>query len=380
VSTIAPIVLIKVASMYGLIFPIVLIASNIDSPSIDVKTTRVWAKETSELIEAKYWNAPSSTYVEAVNAQGKSNRQASFMWDMGVVLAGYAAGIRLDKATYRPLFDKAFASIEPYWSEARGIKGYAVLPRQSDPDRYYDDNAWVALALAEAFEATKDKRYLTRSIETYGFVVSCEDDKLGGGLYWHESEKKSKHSCTNGPAIVSGLKLYRATKEKRFLETSLRLYQWMKCLQDTDGLYFDAMNLNGNIGRMKWTYNTALMIRANCLFYEITKEAKYRDEAVRVAEAAWKHWYKVDLATLGDEASFAHHLLEAFFDVGGITKDNKWRERALPVLAFVHDHCRSELGLYGHRWDEAPKPDQTEFKLLYQASALRGYARASIKP
>jgi hypothetical protein len=128
---------------------------------------------------------------------------------------------------------------------------------------------------------------------------------------------------------------------------------------------------------MKWTYNTALMIRANCLFYQITKDIKYRDEASRVALAAFAKWYRSEPAALTDEACFAHHLFEAFYDVATVTKDRKWIERTLPVLHYVHESTRSSLGLYGHRWDREPDAKTNEYKLLFQASALRAYAIAS---
>jgi len=344
---------------------------------LDKTLLRSWLSETSQLIEQRYWNESEKVYIEEIDSAGKPSGQAAFMWDMGVVLAGYAQGMKVDRKTYAPLFEKALAAIEPYWSDARGLKGYSVLPRQSDPDRYYDDNAWIALALCEAYETTKNKKYLERAAETYKFVVSCEDSKVGGGLYWHEPERNGKNTCTNAPAINVALRLYRATKERRYLVDAMRLYEWVKCLQDTDGLYFDNIGISGKVEHMKWTYNSALMIRANCLFYEITKDQKYNEEARRVALAAFAKWYRPDPAALTDEASFAHHLFEAFYEVAAITKDQKWIERTSTALRFVHDSTRSSLGLYGHRWDTAPNTETDDFKLLFQASALRAYAIAS---
>lgn len=360
-----------------LAIPTLMTISPIVDQSPNKTLLRSWLDEAAQNIEQGYWNDKDKVYIEELDSAGKPSRQAAFMWDMGVVLAGYAQGMKVDRKTYGPLFEKAFNAIEPYWSEARGLKGYSVLPRQSDPDRYYDDNAWVALALCEAYETTKNRKYLERAAETYKFVVSCEDDKVGGGLYWHEPERKGKNTCTNAPAINVALRLYRATNDRHYLVDAQRLYEWVKCLQDSDGLYFDNINVSGRIEHTKWTYNTALMIRANCLFYQITKDTKYRDEASRVALAAFAKWYRSDPPALTDEASFAHHLFEAFYDVSAITKDLKWIERSVPVLRFVHDSTRSSLGLYGHRWDRAPEPKTNDFKLLFQASALRAYAIAA---
>lgn len=363
--------------MGALIGMLILASTFASSEPIEPKLTRQWTDEVSKLIESTYWNDKESVYVETVDAKGVQGKEPSFMWGMGVLLSGYAAAITVDTTKYTPLFDKAFQAIEPYWSDARGLKGYAVWPRQGDPDRYYDDNAWVALALVEAYEATENPKYLKRSIETHAFVTSCEDDKLGGGLYWHEKKRNGKNTCTNGPAIVTGLRLYEQTHDKKFFDQALRLYNWAKRLQDEDGLWMDNQNLSGRIERTKWTYNTALMLRATCLLYDITKEQRYLDEAVRVAEASWKHWYRPEQVTLACEAMFAHHLFEAYFEVSRITNDPKWKKQALPILAFVHGKTRNEKGLYTNRWDRSPEPDRKEYKLLHQASALRAYAYAT---
>ncbi len=71
------------------------------------------------------------------------------------------------------------------------------------------------------------------------------------------------------------------TGEQSYLDDALRLYAWTNAtLQDpNDGLYYDNINLSGHIDKVKLTYNTALMIRANCLFYMATGKPSYLAEA-----------------------------------------------------------------------------------------------------
>ena len=57
------------------------------------------------------------------------------------------------------------------------------------------------------------------------FVLSGEDARVGGGIYWRENERKSKNTCVNAPAIVSGLRLYEVTKRPEYLDHARRLYE-----------------------------------------------------------------------------------------------------------------------------------------------------------
>ena len=62
------------------------------------------------------------------------------------------------------------------------IPGYEPAPtRGNGNDKYYDDNAWLVITFLEAYETTRDPRYLTRADETLKFVLSGWDEKGGGG-------------------------------------------------------------------------------------------------------------------------------------------------------------------------------------------------------
>jgi rhamnogalacturonyl hydrolase YesR len=341
---------------------------------------KTWARESSDMIELKYRVKGSGRYVLSVDAQGKPSKDAAFMWDLGVQLSALAAGVRVDRERFQPLLDLTLKDMESYWGVAHGIGGYAVLPDQRDPDRYYDDNAWVALALVEAYEATKDAKYLEQSKKTYDFVLSGEDTVLDGGIYWHEGDKNGKNTCSNGNSIVIALKLYDATKDAKYLETAKRLYKWAERFRDpADDLYWDNQRPDGSFEKTKWTYNTALMIRAECLLYETLKDKRYLEHAIKSADSAIKRWVKPETGAIGDGAAFAHHLFEAFLEVARVAKAPRYRDVAMKALLFVHAECRNPLGIYGGGWDGPPKPDAKSLELKAQASALRAYAVAAWK-
>ena len=81
------------------------------------------------------------------------------------------------------------------------------------------------------------------------FVLSGEDERLGGGIYWRENTRDSKHTCSNAPAIVGCLLLHGATGDAEYLTTAKRLYDWTRerLQDDRDGLYLDNVNLAGEV-------------------------------------------------------------------------------------------------------------------------------------
>lgn len=334
---------------------------------------RQWGRETLEVLHQDLWLPETKLYAEKANLETGTPDHPAFMWGVGVQLSAMAAAAALEPDTYlKPL--RAYADqIQVYWLKHEGLDGFDVQPGPKASDRYYDDNAWLVLALAEVFEVTKDPKFLDRSAATFRFVMSGEDEKLGGGLYWREVERKSKNTCTNAPAIVSALRLHQLTRDVKHLETAKRVYAWTcKNLQDTDGLFWDNIRLDGQVDRRKFSYNSALMIRANCLLHEITGGASYLKEAQRIAAAAEKQWIREDGA-VADSGRFAHLLLESLLALHRRDKDPRWHQLVARCLVRLHDTMRDAKGRYPHRWDRTWGGPMRETMLLNQASPARIY-------
>ncbi len=332
-----------------------------------------WGKDALATLNEDLWIPRRNLYAERAVFGGRSRRQPAFMWGVGVQVTALAAAAKVDKETYLAPMRGYADAIDVYWQEHKGIHGYDVLPGPKDSDRYYDDNAWLVLGLIEVYEITGEKKYLEKAEDTFRFVMSGEDEKLGGGLYWRENELESKNTCTNAPAIVSALRLHQLTERADYLETAKRVYAWTcKSLQDDDGLFLDHMRMDGSLDRRKFTYNTALMIRANVLFHEIKGEQRYLEEAKRISDAAVKHWVR-DHGGIADGGRFAHFLVEAFLELHRVDGDERWLNHARNALTFLHANVRDPNGRYGHRWDREVTAPLRQIMLLDQASAARAF-------
>ena len=332
-----------------------------------------WGKETMDVLQKDLWMPKEKLYAERADVESGKRDHASFMWGVGVQLTAMTAAAEVEPDNYlKPTTNYADA-IQSYWVKHKDVEGFDVQPNPKNPDRYYDDNAWLVLALAEVFELTGDKKYLDQSIATFRFVMSGADEKLGGGLYWREKHLTSKNTCTNAPAIVSALRLHQLTKDDSYLDTAKDIYAWTcKTMQNEDGLFWDNIKLDGKIDRRTFSYNSALMIRANCLFHEITEEQRYLKEAQRIAKASEKRWIRENGA-LADSGRFGHLLLESFLELHDRDDDSHWQEVVKTSLVHLHEQMRDENGRYPHHWARRRPGPVKETFLLNQASPARIY-------
>ncbi|RYD47495.1 MAG: hypothetical protein EOP83_27975, partial [Verrucomicrobiaceae bacterium] len=134
-------------------------------PAVAAETPpfRQWGAETQEVLHKDMWLPEQKLYAERINLETGKPDHPSFMWGVGVQLSALAAAASVEPDKYTaPMRDYADA-IQVYWLEHDGHEGFDVQPGPKASDRYYDDNAWLVLALAEVFEITKDKKYLDRS-------------------------------------------------------------------------------------------------------------------------------------------------------------------------------------------------------------------------
>lgn len=328
-----------------------------------------WGLQTMELIGSEFRIRATPGFCDAIEPGKKP--QPVFNWGLGVLLSAMNGAAKADpkwKADLKKLVDASRA----YWNAAGPCPGYDVLPGPKPADRYYDDNAWMVLALVEASEVLEDRAILKQAEAALSFVLSGEDDKLGGGIYWRESDKKSKNTCSNGPSAAACLAVYARTKKSTYLEAAKRLYAWTKKnLQDPkDMLLWDNVSLEGKIEKTKWSYNTALMIRSAAMLAKATGDAHYAREAEEMAAASEKRWF-VD-GKIADAGRFAHLLLESWTYV----PSEQRREKARAALEWLWAQGKNDRGLFGGRFDQPPAKNQGKFELIDQASAARAFFTA----
>ncbi|MBX3378565.1 MAG: hypothetical protein KF805_00595 [Phycisphaeraceae bacterium] len=284
------------------------------------------ARTVTESIQKHYYIERSGLY-----AQSLDKREPEFMWGNGVMFSALVAAARHEPKTYRPFLDRFFDAMDRYWDAKAKIPGYEPAPTSGNGnDKYYDDNQWLVITFMEAYDLTRDARYLDRADETLKFSLSGWDDQLGGGIWWHERHKDgSKNTCANAPAAVGCLRVARFRDGQQNLDWARRITEWTVAhLQDRDGLFFDNQRVaDGKLGKTKYTYNTALMVRAYLGLWRATGDRRFLIEAKRVG-AACSAFVNPKSRTYRDGYKFSHLLVEADLDLYRATGDATLLTRA----------------------------------------------------
>lgn len=262
--------------------------------------------------------------------------------------------------------------------------GYAsYINTEAQSDRFYDDNIWIGIDYTDLFSMTSKEDYLQKAKQIWDFVISGNDDVLGGGIYWCEETKNEKNTCSNAPAAVFAFKLFDVTQDSSYYAKGLELYQWTKeNLQDpTDYLYLDNIKLNGQIDSTKYAYNSGQMIQASVQLYNITNDSNYLEEAKNIAESAYNFFFEnytpsnhkqFNILKKGN-VWFSAVMLRGYIELYKADKNRKYIDCFKDNLNYAWDHARESNGLFNDDFAGQTKDDRKW--VLTQAAMIEMYAR-----
>ena len=311
------------------------------------------AEEETDYIQSHFYDATAQRYRAAYPADPKA-LPYDFMWANGVQLSVLALAAQSDPVKYGNSLYDFTRGLEAYWDPAAPVPGYnAWCSGPGGTDKYYDDNAWVALDFVQAYQATRDPLFLQKAYATQRFVLSGWDDTLGGGLYW-KLDHQGKNTCSNAPAAAAALSLAQVSGSPVQFTWGLRLRDWTNShLQDKDGLYWDNVNLKGEVQKTKWTYNTALMIRTDLLLYQIKRDKSYLTEARRLSDAGLAAWTDPATGTLQkteNSPRFSNYFCESLLRLYDETHDVKYLNAVRRQADYAYAHVRDPQGGYWDDW------------------------------
>lgn len=357
-----------------------------------------YAQATLDTIYSKYGvieenllreNYPFSENQKAtyLNTEDNQPNKFSYLWPYSGTLS---AATMLYKVTQQEEYltlieNKILPGLEEYYDHERYPFGYAsYISRAPLSDRFYDDNIWIGIDFVDLYSMTNKTAYLEKAEEVWAFVYSGYDEKLGGGIYWVEQDKKSKHTCSNAPASVLAAKLYSATHETKFLEQSISLYEWTKeHLQDNeDLLYYDNIDLEGNADTKKYSYNSGQMLQAAVLLYKETRNESYLNDAQKLAKACHEYFFiaqpsePAKKVMKGEDMWFTAVMARGFVELYHVDNDPQYIKSINESLRFAWNNLRSNEGLFTKGWNTRSELE-TEKWLLSQAAMVEMYARFS---
>jgi len=351
------------------------------------------AKEIFDLIN-QYYRLSNGLYKENSPAQS-GDQTYSYLWPYVGLVSGAATlnqiGYTVDIATLSDNYEKYFRSgangnnIGGYGSSTNGTTGGGT--------RFYDDNSIVGVSLMEAYNITKEQRFLDRSSLIVTFLKSGVDNLLGGAMWWNEDEKNiandgnsNKPTCANGYATLFLLEYYLAcpqAEKPSILSFAKSEYAWLKAnLQDpADKCYWNDMNSSGAVNKTKWTYNTGVMIQNGVRLYRITGDQTYLDDAVGTAQGSYDYFVKsrnnIALTYPGNDPWFNTKLLRGYIDLEPLYKNaDSYIQVYYNFINNGYAKARTAQGFFFEDWSGANQ--NRYYSLLMQDAVVESYGALSL--
>jgi hypothetical protein len=245
------------------------------------------------------------------------------LWLTARALAG-AVDLLGVRAELRGGFDAESAvnahlrALEAYWDAPAELPAYAsdLIGSRFGGDRYYDDNAWVGLALAQLERLRPGHGHAQRAQALFAFALGGWDarpDVPGtGGVFWVEQQRglgltnHDRNTVSSAPNAQLGLHLAElgaGDDDARRYARAHDMYAWVNATLDAGGeagapgtgLFFDKVRGDGTIDRTLWSYNQGSMIGANVLLarqsgLDPAARAGYLARAEAIAAKALRHY------------------------------------------------------------------------------------------
>jgi len=351
------------------------------------------AKEVFDLIN-QYYKLPNGLYLENYPIQS-GDPSYSYLWSYVGLLSGAATltqiGYDVNYTALADNYEKYFRSgangntIGGYGSSTDGTNGKGT--------RFYDDNSIVGVSLIEAYNITKEQRFLDRAKVIVTFLKSGVDNFLGGAMWWNEDEKNiaddgnsNKPTCANGYATLFLLEYYAVcpiSEKDSVLTFAKTEYAWLKAhLEDPgDKCYWNDINSAGAVNTTKWTYNTGVMIQSGVRLYRITGDQSYLNDAIASAQGSYGYFVKtrndIALTFPDDDPWFNTKLLRGYIDLEPLYSNaDSYIQVYYNFINNAYKNARIFDGFYYEDWTGAdPK---RYYWVLNQAAVVESYGALSI--
>jgi Glycosyl hydrolase family 76 len=237
--------------------------------------------------------------------------------------------------------------------ERTGEAGFEAVvrpPLGSGGDRFYDDNAWLGLALVRHHELTGNPELLRLAQRVFSFLTSGWSTdatwQFRGGIRWKESTgNRSRNACANGPIGELAARLHQKSGDTIYLDWSVRIYEWaQEALRGADGLYVDRIAPDGARTPTIWSYNQGSMIGAGVLLARETDDPSFLEHAVETAGAYVDSRDVAELMT--QDPAFNAVLFRNLLVLDRVRPDDRYRSLAAQYSSAMWESKRSRHGLF----------------------------------
>ena len=218
------------------------------------------------------------------------------------------SGSRRDVGTLANTFTQAQISV-PKSRQKRPGKLMTGFP--GFRNRFYDDEGWWALAWVDAYDLTRDARYLAMAQSIFEDMAGGWDATCGGGIWWSK-DRAYKNAIAN--ELFFSVAAHLATRvpadRGRYVDWAGKEWRWFHdsgMINDrhlvNDGLVIDKPSGTcRNNQKTVWTYNQGVLVGALAEWSKLPEGSAALDDAKEIADAS--------LQSLTDKDGILHESCE----------------------------------------------------------------------
>jgi hypothetical protein len=331
------------------------------------------AAQAAAAIPGGWWQPSASRYVAPPGVQDACADGYSSVWPVSQV---YAAGLDLGSSA---LIAEAQQALAVYYNPTVGA--YQDCPPHGT--FYYDDNGWLLNEMMTEYGRTHAEDLLQRAETLFAYLET-------GWLPSGGEEFYPKCGCVEqvatGNFLQAALRLYQATGEAGYLQWARAISAWddanMEAGPGGNGLYFDTIT-NGTItDYQQFTYDTGVVIEADVLWYQVTRDPQYIVKAEQLATAAGAAFVSPADGTmeqaLASGPAFNSIYLQAAAGLAAVDGKAQWLQMGITSAraAVLWDQDQTAAGTtYGANWDGVNAfYDPAHLDVLSQAGTARMFA------
>lgn len=174
-------------------------------------------------------------------------------------------------------------------------------------NHFYDDEGWWALAWIDAYDVTKDARYLSMAKSIFVDMEGGWDDTCGGGVWWSK-DKRYKAAIANELFLSVAAHLANRTsgaEQAPYLNWANKEWKWFLAsgMVNSTNLINDGLDIGStgsctNNRKTTWTYNQGVVLGGLAELSKLNPDPSLPPTAHKIALAA--------ITTLVDKNGILH--------------------------------------------------------------------------